>query len=826
MGNVKKLLLVMLLLCTVAAASAWALVCDFKQSSNNQTCPNNPSGVCGLGNTYWISSIIQSSNSVYFEGMCVFQRAVFTDIPATASDIHSLSISHQATKAGIHAYDFLTSWPQAVEDNEPRLTAYSVSQGGGPITVFVNRCGPDIGPPGSLGATCEALHTGPPGPYFIDVSVPDDTYLSKDGSTAARIAAYEAEHGNRTVRIYASQPISGGSMTVCHDVAAGADTGDSFAHYVLTWTSSADQIVVELAGHLGVGGDGTGETWGAGLGSSSISGGPYHFKLGQLGGIITDSSVCPATLDQVSSLGSQDNQIKGADIQIPCPSCTVSGPTSVCPGSTNTYTVTLTGTCTTPETITWSVTGDATISGPSNASSVSVIAGSTCGSYTVTATLTCGNCGTPPTCSLPVSIVDTTPPVLSGCPSDTTVQCYADVPGRANVTATDNCDGPITPVFSETQSNPGSSCNNVITRTWTATDACGNSASCSQTIAVEDNTPPVISCPAVTSPIECPATPVFPAATATDLCDPDPVITFSDSRTPGACPQEYSVTRTWTATDACGNSASCSQTIAVEDNTPPVISCPANVTLECPANTDPSNTGSATATDTCDASPTITYSDRTVAGECAGAEVITRTWTATDDCGNSASCVQTITVTCPCGGKLTPTGTTCSDFTSGTAEDLTLLCYGVKSGRVSNVAPGVFFYYSAITAPSASFTVTVVQTKNNATFPFFGVQRTSGKAQAWLYDAFCNKLSIVGSDSPTTGVVTYNITGATPGAEYVISIKYSGQRIIGTSVGSPLPTVHYGFKTMLGASVVDQDPDGLDLAPCLGSSTSTFFFLR
>ena len=50
--------------------------------------------------------------------------------------------------------------------------------------------------------------------------------------------------------------------------------------------------------------------------------------------------------------------------------------------------------------------------------------------------------------------------------------------------------------------------------------------------------------------------------------------------------------------------------------------------LKCDAG--PSNSGTATATDNCDTSPAITYSDAVVDGSCAGSSVITRTWIATD----------------------------------------------------------------------------------------------------------------------------------------------------------------------------------------------------
>jgi hypothetical protein len=77
------------------------------------------------------------------------------------------------------------------------------------------------------------------------------------------------------------------------------------------------------------------------------------------------------------------------------------------------------------------------------------------------------------------------------------------------------------------------------------------------------------------------------------------------------------------------------------DTEPPVITCPAEMTLECPADTDPANTGSATATDNWDDAPTITYTDLS-SGTCP--EVVERTWTAADASSNTSSCIQTIAV--------------------------------------------------------------------------------------------------------------------------------------------------------------------------------------
>ncbi|MEI6408671.1 MAG: ice-binding family protein [Bacteroidota bacterium] len=267
--------------------------------------------------------------------------------------------------------------------------------------------------------------------------------------------------------------------------------------------------------------------------------------------------------------------------------------------------------------------------------------------YSVTRTWTANdNCGNTATCSRTIAVVDNTPPVIN-CPTVTaTIQCPA-TPNFPAATATDLCGGTPTINFTDL-TTPGGLCAQAysVTRTWTANDNCGNTATCSRTIAVVDNTPPVINCPTVTSTIECPATPNFAAATATDLCGGTPIINFTDLITPsGFCTQSYSVTRTWTATDNCGNTSTCSRIIFVTDNTAPIISCPTVVSpVECPFV--PASFGTATATDLCDATTTIGFSDVfTTGGICLQNYSVTRSWVATDGCGNSSTCSRTIFVT-------------------------------------------------------------------------------------------------------------------------------------------------------------------------------------
>ncbi|WP_181161694.1 SprB repeat-containing protein, partial [Flavobacterium sp. GSA192] len=134
---------------------------------------------------------------------------------------------------------------------------------------------------------------------------------------------------------------------------------------------------------------------------------------------------------------------------------------------------------------------------------------------------------------------------------------------------------------------PATACtsNKVITRTWTVTDQCGNAASATQTIKIQDVTAPVLSEAPADITVECSAVPTAATLTATDNCDVNPVVTYNEvkSNISETCASNYTLTRTWTAKDACGNESSKSQIITVEDKTKPVFveALPANVTVEC-----------------------------------------------------------------------------------------------------------------------------------------------------------------------------------------------------------------------------------------------------
>ncbi len=265
------------------------------------------------------------------------------------------------------------------------------------------------------------------------------------------------------------------------------------------------------------------------------------------------------------------------------------------------------------------------------------------------------DCGNSSTISRTVTITDSTPPVLVGVPDDISIEC-GQVPDAPVVTATDNCSDVITVTLVEDMILQ--ECGYLLIRTWVAHDACDNTASDSQVITVADTTPPVISGVPDDLVVNCELEEIVYDVTALDNCDGELEVSFSESITDG-CP--YTITRTWTATDACGNTASDSQVITVGDDVAPEISVDETyISVECD---ELDNIEEPSVSDDC-TTVEVTFEDVLMSGGCYG--TIYRTWTATDFCGNTATAVQYITVT---------------DFTPptiyGVGENMTVECDAV-----------------------------------------------------------------------------------------------------------------------------------------------------
>ena len=257
---------------------------------------------------------------------------------------------------------------------------------------------------------------------------------------------------------------------------------------------------------------------------------------------------------------------------------------------------------------------------------------------TWTATDDCGNVST---AEQRVQVEDTTTPVFTQVPPAMTLSCEDDLPTDV-AAATDNCDADVNVVEDQERRDGTCAGSFSVVRTWTATDNCGNAATASQVVSFQDNTAPTFAQVPAAVTIACDAALPTDAPTASDNCDAAPTIAETQATQPGACANAYRVVRTWTATDACGNVATASQVVTVEDTqAPSFASVPAEVTIEC---SDALPTDMATATDNCDDAADVSVRERTEPGACADAYTVIRVFTATDNCGNTATAEQRVNV--------------------------------------------------------------------------------------------------------------------------------------------------------------------------------------
>ena len=237
-----------------------------------------------------------------------------------------------------------------------------------------------------------------------------------------------------------------------------------------------------------------------------------------------------------------------------------------------------------------------------------------------------------------ITVIDTTAPVVTTAQgADTTIECPAAAVFSAPV-FTDACAGVITSSVVTVTNTTG--CTNIITRTWTADDGCGNVTNRSQVITVADTTAPAVTtAQGADATIECPAPPVFSAPVFTDACAG--VITPSVVTVTNVVGCTNIITRTWTADDGCGNVTNRSQVITLIDTSSPAVTTAqgADATIECPAAPVFS---APVFTDAC--AGVITPSVATATNTTGCTNIITRTWTADDGCGNVTNRSQVITL--------------------------------------------------------------------------------------------------------------------------------------------------------------------------------------
>ena len=339
-------------------------------------------------------------------------------------------------------------------------------------------------------------------------------------------------------------------------------------------------------------------------------------------------------------------------------------------------------------------------------SSDGTVQSSSCGrsqTRTWTAVDGCGNVTT--AARTATWVADQTAPSISTSGNNGALGCNPTASDINNAlgtaTASDGCGA--TTLSSTDGAVVTNNCDRTQTRKWTARDACGNTSTASRTANWTEAGPLSITCPPDRH-YQCSdantSTSTAGVAIASGGCSP--VVTSSDQTTTRNCAKL--IKRTWRATDACGQTATCVQNILVADNTPPVIQC---------------NGASATASDNCTSPANILlYSSN-------------GTWTAVDESGNIA------TLACPPVTRVAPTQVVEESKPADTKSPVsTSVSKKAIPGPVATKSLEVYAYPNPFT--------------DQVNFRF--VSPESGTAKLELYDMLGKRISVINIGTVQAGV--------------------------------------------------------------------------
>lgn len=300
-------------------------------------------------------------------------------------------------------------------------------------------------------------------------------------------------------------------------------------------------------------------------------------------------------------------------------------------------------TCTDPIPNTKPVASD-NCSGLDTLTSLDIIEIQPCGRKITRTWTAIDKCGNSTSRNQIITESDFAPPVISGMPPNLTVACDQAIPDPVQPNVNDNCDQD--PKLSLTETVIPGSCpgNYTIKRTWTAIDKCNNSSTAEQTITLIDTIAPVfnnfpsdgtISCDELDS--------IGETLTASDNCNPNPIITYVDQKLNFVCEGEFFLIRVYTADDQCGNATSKTLKLYVfDDEAPTFVNFNPEITVSC-EHVHP--LPKPIVSDKCDAHPEVTYVElEKNEGSCSGEYQLIVRWTVSDHCGNTATQTQSIIV--------------------------------------------------------------------------------------------------------------------------------------------------------------------------------------
>ncbi|WP_143157214.1 HYR-like domain-containing protein [Cnuella takakiae] len=706
-----------MLLCTGAILGQAANLDQVRNGTADQ--PTDPG--------FWQNGNAGNQTAHYREGQSIPYRVVMTSMPANGTTV-SLILGYDIKHSNAHAIDYLTDFDRLQPHTyDPAHSQELIDPRIG--TVYANR-----------NVTIDKFTI--PTPSSVGSPVPGEPATSFGKIATANAAKVQMSMwgGDITQIVYVT-PL--GSLT-----AANSEQRIRVTFTVQIPAGQTERtVVLAWGGHIASRAD-WGFVNGVPRSAGGISGSPYHMRLISWGRNLTGEQ--DGTL---TNLGNQDRSLSAAAV-LPPPDCAiVPGAFNPCPSGTATYSAP-TGT---GLTFLWTVSPSniARISGASvvngqttsTASSITVnhIA---CGNYTVSLRVTQAD-GQSTECPLTRTVADNVNPTIT--PSA----------GASGGTTSLGC-------------NPTAAAIDAALGSATAADNCGLAAVNGLTVSTGE------------------------------------VVSNGCSR---------SQTRTWTATDACGNQSTATRTVTwTEDITPPTITCPANQTLACGSTP---TFGTPTVTDNCGGTVTPTGGTVTQVTNADGSITYSKTWTAVDACGNQNTCTQRITVL-SCQNNIFPTGTTCENFTTQSVAPLRSLCVAVDaSKKITNASnPGAWFFYAKVTKPAGVSTLSVRINQSITNGSITGSTRlfTSDEIKAWT--SSCTQITRnVTTDFGNPAQPVINITGLSNLAqEVIISVKYNSNSIR-DAIANTLPAT-YSFNLSQGATantintIVPNSDENLTINTC------------
>ena len=244
-----------------------------------------------------------------------------------------------------------------------------------------------------------------------------------------------------------------------------------------------------------------------------------------------------------------------------------------------------------------------------------------------------------------ISVTDKTRPTFVGAlPQNMSIKEGETTPIQVTLTATDNCGtATVTPSHKEVKTNGKVS---QLIYMWEAKDACGNVTTHQQIITIVPKATP-IPLTWATLPnnitVDCAkAIPAVQTPTTQGGCA-KVVITRADKELNKRCLNNFTLERTFTASDGC-TTLTHTQRITVADTTPPTFvgTLPQDLTIK--EGTPVPQQQSISAEDTCAGQPTVTMSPKEETLTNGKLYKVVYKWVARDVCGNERVYTQTIII--------------------------------------------------------------------------------------------------------------------------------------------------------------------------------------